>query len=320
MLPATTTMNVNRAASMVDLSKEFFVMNDDTSNTMSDDASLSDGSYSDSDSDSDDEADFMDISAVQNLKRSSRSVEAMQSCSVMSPSRSTVSLNALIASSQPLSQPPRTLSKHASVVNLAAPMKAIQRVSAQACSPGDVPPNEYLCKILETELDQVPCDLLGDYFLKTTPEHIAAWNGDLVRAVRTQAFDRIKEMHREGKPLQASNQFGESVLHVCVRRGTPEILNYLLREGGVSPRVHCENGRTPLHDAFWTFNGDEQSIKMTALLLKQCPEMLLIKDKRGFTPLHYVPRSQWESCYKFLSRCLPLLSKLRNNGRGGAAA
>ena len=131
----------------------------------------------------------------------------------------------------------------------------------------------------------------------------------------------IKEMHQhQGKPLQASNQFGESILHVCVRRGTPEILTYLLKEGGVSPRVRCENGRTPLHDAFWTFNEDERSVKVTALLLKQCPEMMLIADKRGFTPLDYVPRSQWEACYKFLNRCLPLLLKLKNNGRTSAAA
>lgn len=200
-----------------------------------------------------------------------------------------------------------------------APMRAIQKVSARAAAPGDVNPNDYLCKLLQTSLDRVPHDALGAYFLESTPEIIKAWDGDLLRAVRTQNLELIKEMHRRGKPLQAGNQFGESILHVCVRRGTPEMLSYLLKEGGVSPRVRCENGRTPLHDAFWTFNDDERSVKVTALLLKQCPEMLLITDKRGFTPLDYVPRLQWEACYKFLSRCMPLLMKLKNNGRTDGA-
>ena len=217
------------------------------------------------------------------------------------------------------------LARHESVANLAGmnkppPMKAIQKVSAQAFQPGDVTPTDHLCKLLDTKLDRVPYDALGAYFLETTPEHIAAWDGDLLRAVRTQDFELIQKMHQEGKPLQACNQFSESILHVCVRRGTPEILNYLLRDANLSPRVRCDYGRTPLHDSLWTFDGSERSLKMMALLLRQCPEMLLVADKRGFTPLDYVPRDQWPACCKFLTRCMPFLSRLKNNGRSGAAA
>jgi Ankyrin repeats (3 copies) len=314
LTPDRTILNMpGPATAMLDLSKEFFVMHDDASTTSS---TMSDASWSDRDDD-------MDISAVHH---SVRSIGSLQDRRRVAPSRSTVSLGALMMNHErPISRQESQVnrSKHISMVNLGeavkpAPLKAIQTMSAQACSPGDVAPNEYLCKLLNTKLDRVPYDSLPGYFLKTEPEHIKAWGGDLLRAVRTQNLEVIKDMRQSGKTLQACNQFGESILHVCVRRGTPEILNYLLRQASVSPRVHCENGRTPLHDAFWTFNGEEHSVKITALLLKECPEMLLITDKRGFTPLDYVPRSQWESCYKFLGRCLPLLAKLRNNGQSSA--
>lgn len=207
------------------------------------------------------------------------------------------------------------------------PMKAIQRVSAQECQPGAsreaqiaVQPDEYLCGLLETKLDRIRYNspILGDYFLKPTAEHIAAWDHDLLKAIRTRDLPLLQKMHQQdGKPLQASNQFGESILHVCVRRGTLDILKYLMSQG-VSPRVYCDYGRTPLHDAFWTI-GNPESLKMAAMILRVCPEMLLVTDKRGFTPLNYVPRDRWGDCCRFLDRCAPLmLGRLKNNGRSAA--
>ena len=162
---------------MLDLSQDFFVKNDQastTSSTMSDDASWSDSSHGVEDDD-------MDISQVQPLSGggrndSTRSIEEMQSGDRIAPSRSTVSLSALVTHQhQSMRLAPRKAmptTKHASVRNLQSdrPMRAVQTASARAAAPGDVDPNEYLCKLLQTKLDRVPHDALGAYFLETTPD------------------------------------------------------------------------------------------------------------------------------------------------------
>lgn len=276
--------------------------------TMGDDGSISDDSQCDDDG--------MDMSEVHLLQQRMKANLSSQSLSTTATNRPSRMQQASAQHRQ------RAMTRHSSVRTFCQhkPLKAIQTVNATAPTPGDFTPNDHLCKLLDTKLDRVPYEGLGDYFLKTTKEHIAAWDGELLRAVRSQDLPLLKKMHAEGKPLQACNQFSESILHVAVRRGSPEILNYLLRQGNVCPRVRCDYGRTPLHDALWTFDGSERSLKICALLLRESPEMLLVTDKRGFIPLDYVPRDRWSACCKFLDRCLPFLSKLRNNGRGGAAA
>ncbi|CAB9507668.1 ANK [Seminavis robusta] len=302
-----------------DLPNNFFVMDNtssdnhsETSSTMSDDASWL----------SDNEEPELDES-----ERNEMEVEAAHAVAKMVRERSTASLGAYLrrdskTTSSGRAAPNKPFARTASMANFGVrpkpSMAAIQKVSAQeASTPGDssAKPSDHLCTILETQLDRVPFAALGDYFLKTTPEHIAAWDAELLRTVRTQDLPLLKKMHQAGARLQASNQFGESILHVCVRRGTPAILHYLLQQGQVSPRVHCDYGRTPLHDAFWTFTNEPNSVQMIALLLKQCPEMLLVTDKRGFTPLDYVPRNRWGDCCRLLDRCVPLLNRLKNNGR-----
>lgn len=39
---------------------------------------------------------------------------------------------------------------------------------------------------------------------------------------------------------------------------------------------------------------------MIQLLLVECPDLLLIKDKRGFSPLNYVPRDSYRAWNEFL--------------------
>ena len=103
--PSTQTQDCHKTAMnpptqapvMLDLSKDYIVMNDEascTSSTMSDEASWSDGSHSVED-------DSMDISQVHALpgsrrNDSTRSIEDLQSGARIAPSRSTVSLSALV--------------------------------------------------------------------------------------------------------------------------------------------------------------------------------------------------------------------------------
>jgi Ankyrin repeats (3 copies) len=326
------------ATAKLELSSEFFLVdtgdmdisrnNHDghasiTSSTMSDDASW----LSEPEDD------------LEESERLELAHEAAQQVAKMVRDRSTASLGAYFSKSKMTSpsqqqqqKRPRTagatmmaLVRNASVADMStcgrkACLRAVQKVSAQEASGvstanNSTKPSDHLAHLLETKLDRVPFDALGDYFLKATPEHIAAWDGELLRAIRNQDLALVKKMHQAGATLQASNRFGESILHVCVRRGSPAILRYLLQEGQVSPKVHCDYGRTPLHDALWTFSNEPNSLQMIALLLKQCPEMLLVTDKRGFTPLDYVPREHWNDCCILLDRCLPLLVRLKNNGR-----
>ena len=315
-----------------------------TSSNMSDDQSWTDESSLD-----DDESDCEMERSMVMMDSSFRENADMRSYSKLisaNGNRSTVSLSADFALAEAKSQANQqkqstpektTMAKAKSLQDLMSesskqnntrppPMKAIQRVSAQDSALGSqdqgmvLQPDDHLCGLLETKLDRIPYDspILGEYFLKPTAQHMAAWDHDLLKAIRTQDLPLLQKMHQEdGKRLQASNQFGESIVHVCVRRGTSEILRYLLSQG-VSPRVHCDYGRTPLHDAFWTI-GNPDSLKMAAMILKVCPEMLLVTDKRGFTPLNYVPRDRWADCCRFLDRCAPLmLGRLKNNGRSTA--
>lgn len=57
--------------------------------------------------------------------------------------------------------------------------------------------------------------------------------------------------------------------------------------------------RTPLHDAFWT---SEANPTVIDYLLRQpnVAEMLLLKDKRGFTPLDYARREDRTRWIQFL--------------------
>jgi Ankyrin repeats (3 copies) len=334
MVNSTSPGGRGPATSKLELSPEFFIMDTShahdrdgsvTSSTMSDDASWV--------SEPDDEM-------LEESEKLELELEAAHAVAQMVRNRSTVSLGAYMMSSSKLQQQqqqkrPRTaglttmaLGRTASVADLGGvptnrekpAMRAIQKMSAQEAS-GDAAannsekPSDHLSRLLETDLDRVPFDALGDYFLKATPEHIAAWDGELLRAIRTADLALLKKMHQAGSTLQASNKFGESILHVCARRGDPAMLRYLLQEGKVSPKVHCDYGRTPLHDALWTFSNEPHKVQMIALLLKQCPEMLLVSDKRGFTPLDYVPREHWSNCCVLLDRCKPLLARLKNNGR-----
>lgn len=70
-------------------------------------------------------------------------------------------------------------------------------------------------------------------------------------AARNENLDALKALHEEGKDLQCSNAFGESIIHIVCRRGNDKMLRFLLNEGKVTVLVQDDLGRTPLHDAAW---------------------------------------------------------------------
>ena len=138
-------------------------------------------------------------------------------------------------------------------------------------------------------------------FHEHTPAEIAAYPPTAM-LVRNNDLAGLRMAHQGSSntytTLQTSNRFGESLLHIACRRGYDDIARYLLDEAGVTPWVRDDFGRTPCHDACWTAT---PNLALMDLLVRRCPEMLLMSDKRGSTPLDYVRKDNWDVWRQFLS-------------------
>jgi ankyrin repeat protein len=135
---------------------------------------------------------------------------------------------------------------------------------------------------------------------------IKGYSLDLMEAVRKDDLNYLKTLHKSGRNLQCANRFGESILHAICRHGRSEMLQYLTKECGVYIQVACDGGRSPLHDACWTA---QPSFECIQLVLSILPQLLLVADKRGFTPLDYAPRDCHEEWETFLRANVHLLPK-----------
>jgi Ankyrin repeats (3 copies) len=169
-------------------------------------------------------------------------------------------------------------------------------------------PDDRLMQLLQARgksIDYCSYSDIPNYFLQVQPQHIEAFQQEIINAVRGKDVDTLRSMHyQQGKMMQCCNKFGESIVHVACRQSSAPVLQFLMRQAGVTVRVCCDSGRTPLHDACWTSNPDFDII---TLLLTECPDFLRIKDKRGFTPLAYVPHAQWNRWGQFMEQNMHLL-------------
>jgi len=126
--------------------------------------------------------------------------------------------------------------------------------------------------------------------LPATPAMLEAYSTEIVQEVRNNNLEGVKKLYEEGRfqhGCNACNRFGESILHIACRRGHLEMVKFLVGEVGLSiTGIRDDYKRTPLHDAFWT---SKASPDVVDYLLQQpnVMELLLCKDQRGFTPLHY---------------------------------
>ena len=138
------------------------------------------------------------------------------------------------------------------------------------------------------------------YFLKATPDRIAAYNRDLLATVRQQDMAKLQRLHEEGKVKNACNTFGESLLHLACRKGLTEVVKFLCAKPD-GPRlslfVHDDYGRTVMHDACWTVRPQWPLVEF---LLEHAPQLLACSDVRGHIPLDYVPKSDWKEWRDFL--------------------
>jgi ankyrin repeat protein len=125
-------------------------------------------------------------------------------------------------------------------------------------------------------------------FSKPKEEDIAAYDLDVVRAIRSKNIEKLRELYTAGKNLNACNQFGESLLHMACRRGDIAIVKFMIREANVRVESRDDFGRNPFHDACWTSSPNFDV--MDVLISKADPLMMLAADVRGSTPFDYARR------------------------------
>lgn len=148
----------------------------------------------------------------------------------------------------------------------------------------------------------VPIELTRDvtYFLKATPDRIAAYSRDLLTTVRQKDMPKLQRLHAEGKLQNACNPFGESLLHLACRKGLTEVVEFLCGQTDgpqLSLFVHDDYGRTVMHDACWTVRPQWPLVEF---LLEHAPQLLACADVRGHIPLNYVPKDDWSVWMDFL--------------------
>jgi ankyrin repeat protein len=89
--------------------------------------------------------------------------------------------------------------------------------------------------------------------------------------------------------MSACNKYSESVVHMACRRGSFEVADFILSNGG-DCNIIDDYGRTPLHDACWRM---DPRFDVVTLLLDRNLDLLRTLDVRGSTPLKYVREEHW---------------------------
>ena len=163
-------------------------------------------------------------------------------------------------------------------------------------------PSTYFNKIL-TNAGYTPRTFayneIDGFFQGITERRVNSYSTDLIAAVKSSNVDHLRSFYGDdkNKNMNSCNRFGESILHTACRHGQMEVVKFLLKEAQVDPRVCDDFGRTPCHDAAWQA---DPNVTLMAMIATQCPDLLLISDKRGFTPLQYVRKPQWSAWVKML--------------------
>mmetsp|Transcript_2087 Transcript_2087/g.5108 ORF Transcript_2087/g.5108 Transcript_2087/m.5108 type:complete len:479 (+) Transcript_2087:384-1820(+) len=115
----------------------------------------------------------------------------------------------------------------------------------------------------------------------------------------------LRDLLHCGLSPNACNKFGESILHLACRHGNVPALRLLLQEYGADGQVADDYGRTLLHDACWCAGATPGLFDVVHLLLTTVDaQMLFCKDERGFFPLDYVPKRNYEVWNEWLEEHL----------------
>jgi hypothetical protein len=193
---------------------------------------------------------------------------------------------------------PRMVAVQSSSALLAS---AVARRDGRENVPAECHPHHVLLQIMKKRgccTDSHSYNELPGFFHRPLQKEFDAYSGDLLRAVRDNNVDQLRKFLNDGRILNCCNQFGEHLLHLAARKQLLETVDFLLNEAEVQVRVHDDFGRTPLHDACWT---DPPCFGVVDMIIDKCPDLLLVVDKRGHTPLFYARREHWDLWISHLS-------------------
>jgi len=174
----------------------------------------------------------------------------------------------------------------------------------------------------EHSLPLKTASLPENFFFQPTEYHFRSYNKNVISAVQSQNLHQMRQIlsaqtMNKDIPLSSSstssqhqtnidvnnrvfdccNRFGEGILHMACRKGLYNSVEFLLHEAKVTLRCKDDFGRTPMHDAFWS---SQPLLEIVQLLVKHDPDLLLISDSRGSSPLAYAPKDQWPVWCEFL--------------------
>lgn len=162
-----------------------------------------------------------------------------------------------------------------------------------------IKPSDYVMSAFKangTDIETVKKSALKG-FSEPTEEMLESYTSELLATVRKNDMETLRKLHSQGKLVNSSNKFGESLLHLSCRRSFTEMTKFLIEEVKVDINIRDDYFRTPLHDACWT---PEPNFELVEMLIRLAPEQLLLADVRGFTPFDYVRADHWKQWLRFL--------------------
>ena len=149
----------------------------------------------------------------------------------------------------------------------------------------------------------------SSYRQDVSEEQLASYGPVTQNAVRRGDAAALSEALACGLLPNACNQYGESLLHLCCRRGNKQLLDVMINHGVVL-QIIDDYGRTPLHDAFWA---PSPAFDVAETLIQEDRGMLFMSDRRGFSPLEYTHLEDWEEWKEWLDQKIdaffPLIEK-----------
>lgn len=129
---------------------------------------------------------------------------------------------------------------------------------------------------------------------KTTNTN-ASVNERFLLACENADIDMAREMLVSGAEASSQNSSGESALHLAVKSGNHEIVNYILNDLRIPTNVRDSFGRTPLH---WAAQQGNVPIAEALLLAHANVEA---KDDMGVEPKIYAEMSGHRELVKIFS-------------------
>ena len=185
-------------------------------------------------------------------------------------------------------------------------------------SGNDMDPDEFLLQLITALYPNVQLKVksaltLETYFPTIREDQMAGYNTEIVQIARSNDVTALREYYQKhGRDaLNCYNRFGEGLLNMACRRGFTEMVQFLLSpDVQLQARVRDDGGRTPLHDACWY---PEPQLDVCTMIIQQDPSLLLVADKRGYTPFQYARKSDWLIWRKFLVQNLEQLRLLGSN-------